>query len=122
MMGFFSSRRPEQIEEPLNNDATVVQVIRSRFVRRSFIDLLDRALTRLQYGSKQKGKGRETDTSYASSIRSEAANHTSNIPSHDSGSLRKAERQPTSPSVPRPRPPNLSILTEKSRPMTDAIT
>ena len=32
VMGFFSSRRPEQVEEPLNNDITVVQVIRSRFV------------------------------------------------------------------------------------------
>lgn len=32
-MGFFSSRRPEQLEQQLNNDNTVVRVIRSRFVR-----------------------------------------------------------------------------------------
>ena len=37
VMGFFSSRRPERFEEPLNNDASVVQVIRSRFVRLSAI-------------------------------------------------------------------------------------
>ncbi|GJE91759.1 hypothetical protein PsYK624_079100 [Phanerochaete sordida] len=104
-MGFFSSRRPEQTEEPLHHDATVVQVIRSRF-----------------YGSKQKGKGRETDQSYASSIHSETPNHPDNIPSHDSRSLRKAERQPTSPPTLRPRPPNLTIPTEKPRPTTDVIT
>lgn len=33
VMGFFSSRRPEQLEEQLNSDTTVVRVIRSRFVR-----------------------------------------------------------------------------------------
>lgn len=33
VMGFFSSKRPEQLEEHLNNDSTVVRVIRSRFVR-----------------------------------------------------------------------------------------
>ncbi|EKM49600.1 uncharacterized protein PHACADRAFT_179011 [Phanerochaete carnosa HHB-10118-sp] len=104
-MGFFSSRRPEQIEEPLNHDATVVQVIRSRF-----------------YGSKQKGKGRETDTSYTSSIHSEIANNPDNQTSHDLGSLSKAERQPTSPSAVRPRPSNLSLSTEKPRPTTDVIT
>lgn len=37
VMGFFSSRRPEELEEKLKGDASVVQVIRSRFVRSSSI-------------------------------------------------------------------------------------
>lgn len=45
VMGFFSSRRPEQIEEPPNHDATVVQVIRSRFVGPPFLQIANRALT-----------------------------------------------------------------------------
>jgi len=111
-MGFFSSRRPEQLEEQLNNDASVVRVIRSRF-----------------YG-KQKGKGREVKadssslaSSQASSVVTSSRNPSDTLSIHDSGSTRKTDRyQPTTSSSLRPRPRNLDLSAETNRTSTDAVT
>ncbi|KAI0345720.1 hypothetical protein BDW22DRAFT_1481935 [Trametopsis cervina] len=109
-MGFFSSRRPEQLEEHLNNDNTVVRVIRSRF-----------------YG-KQKGKEHEAQQ-HASSSASASANSTIGLQPdsfsiHDTANLHphKADRyQPAASSSLKPRPP-LPITAETTRTSTDVVT
>lgn len=135
VMGFFSSRRPEQPEEQLNNDPSVVRVIRSRFVRTSRLSgllhllplqLLTSAFTSAQYG-RQKGKDRESHHGSSSSALSQASSapisplHSpDDLSLHDSGSPRRY--QPASSSTLRPRPPNLTITTDSNRTSTDVIT
>lgn len=68
VMGFFSARRSEEVENTIHKDPAVVRVIRSRFVRQlaSFIHAgRQTALTRapIQYG-KPKGKEREAEPSF----------------------------------------------------------
>ncbi|KAI0086591.1 hypothetical protein BDY19DRAFT_960672 [Irpex rosettiformis] len=115
-MGFFSSRRPEQLEEQLNNDSTVVRVIRSRF-----------------YGSKQKGKDRDVPQPSSSSsislpqptaLAHSPPTRSDTLSIHDTGSSpRTTDRyQPTASSSLRPRPENLSISSETARTSTDAVT
>ncbi|KAF7797027.1 hypothetical protein EIP86_008219 [Pleurotus ostreatoroseus] len=127
-MGFFSSRKTDDLEEKLDSDATVVQVIRSRFVSVRLPSDPSRPAAHspssAQYG-KHKGKGREAASnpeiiSLRSSLAPSSDPSRDNHSTYDSGSLRHVERKP--PPSPRARPPALTIATDTHRTQTDTIT
>ncbi|KAI0689710.1 hypothetical protein BC835DRAFT_1418329 [Cytidiella melzeri] len=97
-MGFFSSRRPEQPEQPLTNDGPVIRVIRSRF-----------------YGKQKTQSSSPSSTSQAISL-SHSPQDT--LATHGSGSSHK----PSASSALRPRPPSLKVPSETTRISTDVVT